>query len=101
MFIFIINILSSICACVIPAVLFTFFFVSIVEKVEKNKNIKWAYLLIAIALILSNTWGYHQGHETAIKEAELVEVQGYTYTINFNGQLHEYIGRNNYTKEVK
>lgn len=101
MFTFIINIFASICATVVPAVLFTLFIVSLVEKIEKNKPIKWVYFLIAIGLILSNAWGYHQGHESAIEEAELVEVQEYTYTLNFNGQLHEYIGGNNYTKEVK
>lgn len=101
MFIFIINVLSSICATVVPAVLFTFFIISVVEKVEKNKPIKWAYLLIAICFILSNAWGYHQGYEAAIEEAELIEVEGYIYTLDFNGQLHEYIGGHNYTKEVK
>lgn len=101
MFTFIINVLASISATVVPAILFTFFIISIVEKVEKNKPIKWVYLLIALALIFSNAWGYHQGHEAAIEEVELVEVQGYTYIIDFNRQLHEYIGGHNYTKEVK
>lgn len=98
MFTFIINVFASICATVIPAILFTFFIISLVEKTEKNKPIKWIYLLVAITLILSNTWGYHQGHESAIEEAKLIEVQGYTYTLDFNGQLYEYVGGYNYTK---
>lgn len=98
MFTFIINVFTSICTTVVPAILFTFFIISLVEKIEKKKPVKWMYLLVAITLILSNAWGYHQGHKTAIEEAELIEVKGYTYIINFNGQLHEYVGDYNYTK---
>lgn len=95
---YIINIIASICACVVPSILFTFFIISIVEKVEKDKPIKWLYLIIALALIASNTWGHKTGYEAAIKEAELVDVQGYTYTLNFDGEIHEYVRGYNFTK---
>lgn len=90
--------ITSIFSIVIPAVLITFFFISVVEKVEKNTPIKWKYLLIAIMLLGATQYGYHQGYQKAIEDAQLIEVQGYVYTIDFSGELHEYVGEYYYTK---
>lgn len=90
--------ITSIFSIIIPAVFITFFFVSIVEKIEKNTPIKWKYLIIALMLLGATQYGHYQGYREAIEDARLVEVQGYVYTLDFDGELHEYAGEYSYTK---
>ena len=90
--------ITSIFAFVVPAILITFFFISIVEKIEKSTPIKWKYLLIALVILGATQHGHYQGYQKAIEDAQLVEVQGYVYTLDFEGELHEYTGECSYTK---
>ncbi len=90
--------ITSIFAFVVPAILITFFFISIVEKVEKNTPVKWRYLLIALVILGATQYGHYQGYQKAIEDAQLVEVQGYVYILDFDGELHEYAGDCYYTK---
>lgn len=55
-------------------------------KIKKN-DVFWAVVMV---MFIGSIIGYKVGYNEAVKHAELVSSSDTSYTISYEGQLHEY-----------